>query len=57
MGVPLALWLGLMLLLQEVEPVLEALAPAVKEPVGEADTVLLPLTVEEGVGCAVTVPD
>jgi hypothetical protein len=47
--VPLGLWLGLTLPLREMEPVLEALAPAVREPVGEADCVLLPLRVEEGV--------
>jgi hypothetical protein len=36
-------------------PVAEELAPTVTEPVGEADSVLLPLTVELGVACAVPV--
>jgi hypothetical protein len=48
-GVPLGDWLGVMLLLQEVEPVLEALAPEVRDPVGLADRVLLALRVVEPV--------
>ena len=48
-GVPLGDWLGLTLLDQEVEPVVEALAPAVKEAVGLADRVLLALSVVEPV--------
>jgi hypothetical protein len=48
-GVPLALWLGVMLLLQEVEPVLEALAPAVREAVALTDRLLLALWVVEPV--------
>ena len=39
----------MMLLDQEAEPVLEALAPAVKDPVGLADRVLLALRVVEPV--------
>ena len=46
-----------MLLVKEMLPLLDALAPAVREPVGETDTVLLPLTVLEGVEAAVRVPD
>jgi hypothetical protein len=38
-----------------MEPLLLAEAPAVREAVGDADTVELPLRVEEGVGCAVPV--
>jgi hypothetical protein len=48
-GVPLGLWLGLTLLLKEMEPVLEALAPELKEPVGLTETEELLLSVEEGV--------
>ena len=39
-----------------MEPVLEALAPELREGVGLTDTVLLPLTVEVGVCAAVPVP-
>ena len=39
-----------------MEPLLEALAPEERDPVGLADSVELPLTVEEGVGAAVPVP-
>ena len=56
-GVPLGLWLAVALLLSEMEPVLEALAPAEREGVLLPLTVLLLLTVEEGVGAAVPVPD
>ncbi len=52
-AVPLALQLAVPLLLSEVLPVLEALAPAERELVGDTVTVLLPLTVLEGVGAAV----
>jgi len=45
------------LLVKEMLPLLDALTPAVREPVGETDTVLLPLTVLEGVEAAVPVPD
>ena len=52
----MGLWLGLTLLLSEMELLLLALAPAVREAVGEADRVLLPLTVLEGVLAPVPVP-
>ena len=55
-GVPLGLWLGVALLLKELEPLLLPLAPELKELVRLADTVLLPLRVEEGVGAAEPVP-
>jgi hypothetical protein len=55
-GVPLGLWLAVALLLSEMEPVLEALAPTVTEPVGEAEKVLLALTVLLGVLAPVPVP-
>ena len=44
------------LLLKDTLLDVEALAPALREPVGLADSVLLALRVEEGVGCAVPVP-
>ena len=54
-GVPLELWLGVALLLSEMEPVLLPDAPVVRDAVGDAETVLLALTVDEGVDCAVPV--
>jgi hypothetical protein len=48
-AVPLELWLGVALLLSEMEAEVEALSPLDKEPVGEEETVLLPLRVEEPV--------
>jgi hypothetical protein len=48
-GVPLGLWLGLTLLLCEMEPLLLALAPAVREAVGLLLTELLALSELEGV--------
>ena len=44
-------------LLNEFEPVLEEDAPAERDAVGEAETVLLLLTVELDVDTAVPVPD
>ena len=41
---------------KEVLPVLEGLAPAVNEAVGEAESVELALSVELGVGSGVPVP-
>ena len=55
MGVLLGLWLGLTLLLLEMLPLVLALTPVVREPVGEAVTVLLLLRVELGVAWAVPV--
>ena len=55
-AVLLGLWLGVALLDSEMLPLLLADAPVVRDAVGDADTVLLPLTVEDGVGCAVPVP-
>ncbi len=54
--VPECVCVAVALLLSEVVPVLEALAPGVSEGVGEALTVVLPLTVEEGEGDGVPVP-
>jgi hypothetical protein len=48
--------LGVSVPLSEVEPVVEADAPDVREGVGDALFVLLPLTVDEGVFGAVPVP-
>ncbi len=55
LGVLLGLWLGVTELLSETLPVVEAEAPAVREAVGDADTVLLELCVEEGVTADVPV--
>jgi pimeloyl-ACP methyl ester carboxylesterase len=52
-----ALTLAVPLALSELLPVLEALAPSVREGVGEADRVELALAVEEGVCPDVPVPD
>ena len=56
MGVPLGLWLAVPLLLSEMEPVLEALAPELKDVVGLADMVLLALCVLLGVLAPVPEP-
>ena len=55
-GELLGVWLGVALLLKDTLSEVEAEAPEVREAVGLADTVELPLRVEEGVGCAVPVP-
>lgn len=54
-AVPLGVWLLVPLLLLEIDPVLEADAPAVTDDVGVTLTVVLALTVEEGVGGGVLV--
>ena len=54
-GVAVGVGDGVVELLSEFEPVLEADAPAERDPVGETDTVLLPLSVELGVSAAVPV--
>jgi hypothetical protein len=56
-GVPVPVWLGVALPLSEMEPVLEGLAPAGRDVVGDALTVPLALMVEEGVIDTVPVPD
>jgi hypothetical protein len=48
-GVPLGLWLAVLLLLSEMLPLVLALAPELKEAVGLADRVLLELCVLDGV--------
>jgi len=48
---------GVALPLRELLPLVEAEAPAVREAVGELDRVEEPERVEEGVGCAVPVPE
>jgi hypothetical protein len=55
-GVPVLVTLGVPVPLSELEPVLEADTPAVREGVGDALTVLLALMVEEGVLVAVPEP-
>jgi hypothetical protein len=57
LGVSLTVPLGVTAPLRELEPVLEAEAPDVKEGIGDKLVVLLPLTVDEGVIDAVPVPD
>lgn len=55
-GVPLGLWLGVMLLLREREPEQLLLAPTDREAVGLDDRVELPLRVLLGVLAAVLLP-
>ena len=55
-AVPVGVWLPVALPLSEMLPVLEALAPDVSEPVGDAEVVELALTVVLAVLDAVPVP-
>ena len=55
-AVPVGVWLLVPLLLSELLPVFDSLAPSVSEPVGDVEIVELPLNVEDGVGGGVPVP-
>ena len=56
-GVPLPVALAVTLPLREIDPVLDGLAPAVSDEVGDTLVVVLAVRVEEGVGAAVSEPD